>query len=111
MDYLSAVLRKSRFVRKASQPEGRDPGKPVFPGGFIQWGKDFLGYRLKSEQNHLPWNQDGSDARRQAMTILLRRSLLDDLVKSHQSGWQSKKIQMQGAQILRNEAYLGCTPQ
>jgi hypothetical protein len=27
----------------------------------------------------------------------------DDLVKSHQDGWQSKKLQMQGAQILRSE--------
>ena len=36
---------------------------------------------------------------------------LDDLVKSHQSGWPSKKLQMQGAQIQRSEAYLGCTPQ
>ena len=25
--------------------------------------------------------------------------------------WQSKKLQMQGAQILRNEAYLWGTPQ
>ena len=33
-------------------------------------------------------------------------SNFDDLVKSLQGGWQSKKLQMQGAQILRNEAYL-----
>ena len=32
--------------------------------------------------------------------------MIDDLVKSHQSGWQSKKLQMQGAQFLRSEAYL-----
>jgi len=35
----------------------------------------------------------------------------DDLVKSHQERWPSKKLQMQGAQILRNEAYLKGTPQ
>jgi len=36
---------------------------------------------------------------------------IDDLVKSHQERWPSKKLQMQGAQILRNEAYLKGTPQ
>jgi hypothetical protein len=41
----------------------------------------------------------------------IKRFNLDDLVKSHQEGWQSKKIQMQGAQILRNEAYIRGTPQ
>jgi len=35
----------------------------------------------------------------------------DELVKSRQDGWQSKKLQMPGAQILRNEAYLRGTPQ
>jgi hypothetical protein len=30
----------------------------------------------------------------------------DDLVKSRQSGRHSKKLQMQGARILRNEAYI-----
>ncbi len=32
--------------------------------------------------------------------------IFDDLVKSHQMRWQSKKLQMQGAQNLRSEAYL-----
>jgi hypothetical protein len=31
---------------------------------------------------------------------------LDGPVKSLQKVWQSKKLQMQGAQILRSEAYL-----
>ena len=35
-----------------------------------------------------------------------RESSLDELVKSHQIGRHSKKLQMQGAQILRNEAYI-----
>jgi hypothetical protein len=30
----------------------------------------------------------------------------DGLVKSRQGGWHNKKLQMQGARILRNEAYI-----
>jgi hypothetical protein len=43
--------------------------------------------------------------------------MLDEFVKSRQRGRHSKKLQMQGAQILRNEAYIevrrsdeGCLP-
>jgi len=28
------------------------------------------------------------------------------LLKNHKMGWQSKKLQMQGAQILRSAAYM-----
>jgi hypothetical protein len=31
--------------------------------------------------------------------------MIDDLVESPQTGWHSRKLQMQGARILRNEAY------
>jgi hypothetical protein len=41
----------------------------------------------------------------------LRHPSFDDLIKSHQSGWQSKKLQMPGAQVMRSEAYFGGTPQ
>ncbi len=32
--------------------------------------------------------------------------IIDDFVKSHQIGRHKKKLQMQGARILRNETYI-----
>jgi hypothetical protein len=37
---------------------------------------------------------------------MIQKIILDELVKSRQRGRHSKKLQMQGAQILRNEAYI-----
>jgi len=38
--------------------------------------------------------------------IFFKRQYIDDLAVSRQSGRQSKKFRMQGAQILKNEVYL-----
>jgi len=38
--------------------------------------------------------------------LFMEGSRIDGLVKSHQGRRHSKKLRMQGARILRNEAYL-----
>jgi len=67
----------------------------------IQGGKRFGGSATRKDFPVFP--QWGNAFPSSVFIMFLN---FDDLVKSHQSEWQSKKLQMQGAQIMRSEAYL-----
>jgi len=70
----------------------------------IQGGKQFGGSATRKDFPVFP--QWGNAFPSSVFIMLLN---FDDLVKSHQSEWQSKKLSAsggQGAQIMRSEAYL-----